>query len=162
MSVGFEFVDVVSSKEDWSVYKLEDGTIAKARFILIKAVREARRDEFGNPVYSLNSQNLVGSIPPKSLVKSPSPPFTPEELSSSIDKEDIEFKIIKEPWNEFHLADGTIIRAKMVLTMISRTNKFGSYGEPIYLTNAQPMIKAIVAESLKLKKEPPHPTFKPT
>ena len=50
----------------------------------------------------------------------------------------------------------------MVLNMISRTNKFGSYGEPIYLTNAQPMIKAILAESLKQKKEPSHPTFKPT
>lgn len=148
----FEFVDVVSSSEDWSIYKLEDGTIVKIRFVLIKALREATFDKYGNPVYHLNSQNIVGIIPLKSSVGTPSPSYTQDELASFVTHEDMEFETIKEPWNEYKLKDGTVIRVKLVLSMVSKTNKYESHGEPIYLVNSQPIIKGTI--SPKLRKKP--------
>jgi hypothetical protein len=155
-----EFVNVIGSKEDWSVYKLDDGTIVKMRFVLIKAIREANFDQFGNPTYSLNSQNVVGIIPLKSALGTPSPKFTPEEVASSVTDGDIKFKTIKEPWNEFQLEDGSTVNVKLILTMVARTSKFDEHGEPIYLVNSQPIVKGIIPPELRQKKEPPHPTFK--
>jgi len=161
MQHDFEFVDIVSSKEDWSLYKLEDDTILKIRFILIKAVREAEFDRFGNPTYSLNSQNVIGVIPSKSAIGSPSKPYTQEELASSVIHEDMKFKIVEEPWNEYKFKDETVVKVKLVLSMVSKTSKFDAHGEPIYLVNAQPIVKGIVPPKLMRKKEPPHPTFEP-
>ena len=143
MQKDFEVVEVVSSKEDWSKYKLEDGTILKIRFILIKALRETNLDQFGNPVYHLNSQNIVGMVPLKSSFGTPSPHITQEELSSSISHEDMKFEAIQEPWNDYELADGTKVRVKLVLSMVSKTDKYESHGEPVYLVNSQPIIKGL-------------------
>jgi hypothetical protein len=50
----------------------------------------------------------------------------PDEL------EELDFEIVREPWNKYKLSDGTILRSKTVVTKIYKTKKFNKYGEPIY------------------------------
>ena len=139
----FEFVDFDIVKENWSQYKLRDGTIVRIRFILLKTRKYKGRNRYGKPRYDINSKNVVGMIPNKSLLGKPSGPIPAEVLGQSIVDEDIQFETIKEPWNEYRLKDGTIIRVKLVLTIVSRTDKFDESGEPIYLLNMQPIMKGV-------------------
>lgn len=130
----FEIVDVVSVSEDWSVYRLADGTILKLRNVLIKAIRLPNFDERGNPLYNLNTETIFGTVPVKSILEKESAPFTQEELSRSVIDPNVKFEALQEPWNKYVLADGTEIRIKAVLDRASKTSKYGHYGEPIYLT----------------------------
>ncbi len=46
------YIDFKVIHENWSEYKLEDESILKARFILIKILDERGYDEHGNPIYT--------------------------------------------------------------------------------------------------------------
>jgi hypothetical protein len=129
----FEIVDIVSSTESWSMYRLADGTILKVRDIMIKAIRLPSFDPQGNPVYNINSNTINGVVSPKSVLGKESPPFTQEELSKSVVEPNMKFDVIQEPWNRYVLADGTEIETQVALETVSKTDKNGYYGEPIYL-----------------------------
>jgi len=145
-------VDFDIAKEDWNEYKLEDETLLKIKFLLIKVVKSNEYDDVGNPVYSTNSQNIIGVFSPKHLRGTPDErKYSPEELSSSIVKEDLGFETIKENWNVYRLKDGTTLSIKLVLSSLSRTSKFDSRGEPIYIVQTQPIFKGKVPPQLKKK-----------
>lgn len=142
MTEKFDFVDAKPVKENWSIYKLPDNTIVKIRYIVVKA-RRGPIDDFGQPSYGLNMKSVIGILPPKHLLDKPSPPYDKKTLVESIEAEDIEFEKIKEPWNEYKLEDGTVMKIKAVLTIISKTTKYDENGEPVYLMNFQPVVKGI-------------------
>jgi len=54
-----EEVDFDTVREEWNEYKLKDGTTLKVKLVLIKVVRTDNHDQFGDPVYMVNSQNIV-------------------------------------------------------------------------------------------------------
>ena len=50
--------DVVG--EDWNTYRLKDGTVLKVKLVLVGVVRlKDKYDPMGNPVYMINSTNVV-------------------------------------------------------------------------------------------------------
>lgn len=152
-----EIIDFEIIKEPWNIYKSKDGSTLKIRFVLIKVIKEGI-DETGNPIYGINSSNVVGVIAPKNLKGTPSPPYTPKELASSIVEDDIAFDTVSEDWNVYKLKDGVTLNIKLVLVKVSRTNKFDSRGDPIYLVNSQPIVKpTLLKKSSSIKRE--HPTF---
>jgi hypothetical protein len=55
--------------------------------------------------------------------------------------QDLDFKEIKESWDEYKLEDGRKLFFKLILTMASRISKFDDRGEPIYLTQSQLLTK---------------------
>lgn len=65
VKLDFEIVDVISGREDWSVYRFIDGTIFKIRLVLVKALRYDTFDSNGNPNYLLNTQTVLGTVPPR-------------------------------------------------------------------------------------------------
>jgi len=140
MSEMEDIIDFKVIKEDWNLYKLNDGTLLKTKYVLIKVRREGP-DELGSPSYGLNSSNVIGIISPKKLLGPPSPAVSPKELPSFIVEDDVEFKAIKEDWNQYALDDGTILSIKLVLVKVARTSKFDSGGDPLYLVNTQPIVK---------------------
>jgi hypothetical protein len=148
-SEDFEIIDVASAHEDWSTYRLTDGTLLKVRDVLIKALRLSSFDEQGNPIYNLNTQTISGVVPTKSILGKESAPFTQEELTKSVIDPNMKFDIIEEPWNKYVLADGTEIEIKTVLTTVSKTNKYGHHGEPIYLTARTFNFKTNIASKLR-------------
>lgn len=78
----------------------------------------------------MNATTTVAVFSPPELKGIPSTKaYSPQELESSVEKEDLEFETIKEDWNEYALEDGTKLHVKPILTLISSTNKYDSHGE---------------------------------
>lgn len=134
----FEVVPFETVKEDWSVYKLRDGSTVRIRYILIKVLKRAQLDVFGNPTYDLNYGTVAGVIADPSLLGPPSPRASPEVLNKSIVEKDIGFDPVTEPWNEYRV-ENNIMKVKLVLTKVARTSIFDEHGEPSYLLNSQPI-----------------------
>ena len=67
-----------------------------------------------------------------------------------IETVEVEFKVIKEDWNEYELADGTRIKMKAVTSIITRAiEEFDSDGNPLYLVKSSNVIALSVPEKLK-------------
>lgn len=63
-------INIKSSKEQWSEFTLEDGTVIKARLTVLSAVRlNEQYDQEGNPAYSLKLAPLVIFNSPDNLKK---------------------------------------------------------------------------------------------
>jgi len=69
---------------------------------------------------AMNATTTVAVFSPPELKGIPSTKaYSPQELESSVEKEDLEFETIKEDWNEYALEDGTKLHVKPILTLIS-------------------------------------------
>jgi hypothetical protein len=147
--LGFEIVDVVSGQEDWSIYRLMDGTIFKIRLAFVKALRYDNLDSSGNPNYMFHTQTILGAVPAKNSWGKPSPPYTQEDLQLSIVHKDLRFEALQEPWNQYLLSDGTKVHIQTTLTTASKTDKYDSKGEPIYIVNWVTNYKAEAPDALR-------------
>jgi len=69
--------------------------------------------------------------------------------------EKVDFKVVKEDWNEYELADGTRLKVKLVLVDVLRMPDYSPLGEPIYQIMSQNVVKCThVPEELKRKPKP--------
>jgi len=66
-----------------------------------------------------------------------------------IEAELLDYETIDEGWNKYRTEDGTVIKIKIVVSKIIRTNEFTQTGEPIYVVNSTNVIDAEVPEILK-------------
>jgi hypothetical protein len=67
-----------------------------------------------------------------------------------IETVEVDFKVVKEDWNEYELADGTKIKMKAVTSIINRAiDEFDSDGNPLYLVKSSNVIALSVPENLK-------------
>jgi hypothetical protein len=65
-----EQVEISSSSEQWNQYVLEDGTLLKLKPVATKVVRLVNQyDQAGNPVYLIQSNNVVSMDCPEKLKK---------------------------------------------------------------------------------------------
>lgn len=63
---------------------------------------------------------------------------------------EVDFKIIREDWNEYHLDDGTRIRIKPVASLIIRVpNEFDNDGNPVYLLKSSNVMSVSAPPALK-------------
>ncbi len=63
---------------------------------------------------------------------------------------EVEFKIIKEDWNEYNLDDGTRIKLKPIaVNFIRIKDEFDNEGEPVYLVKASNVLSVSAPENLK-------------
>ena len=68
-----------------------------------------------------------------------------------VDGEDLDFKTIREEWNEYQTSDGSTIRVKLVMTNIVKLkDKYDPTGSPIYVVRSS--IVLAVSPSEKSKK----------
>lgn len=145
-----EIIDFEVVKEPWNIYKLQDETILKTRFILINVVMEGI-DEAKNPIYYINSDTVLGVISPDSLIGEPSEKrYTSEERVDAIEQE-LNFEQIHEEWNEYQLKDDVTLKVKLVLTKVARTSLRDSRGQPVYLVSNQPLTNAVIPKELREK-----------
>jgi len=140
-------------KEDWSKYEVLDGKgTVWVRNIIIK-VRE--RDVSGVPPDQL--PETKDGLRPKGLLEGgiqtlstaffsselrgePSPPEELLNLATKPGGEEIPFKSIEEPWNEYLLAGKTptIIRTKCIATKMRFFPKiFNKFGDPVIHIDVQ-------------------------
>lgn len=132
--IGFKVKD-----EDWSVFQLADGATLKVKFVLINVLAKRSGKGFDG---SLQSQNVLGVYAPEDLRGKPSEPYTKEELAKSIVKDDVDVKkVIHQPWNEYELDDGLLLKVMVVPVHIARTGKYDKEGMPIYLVETTAIVK---------------------
>lgn len=63
---------------------------------------------------------------------------------------ELDFKTIKEEWNEYQVTDGSIIRMKVVVTNITRvTDRYDNDGNPIYVVKSSNVLTVSAPEKLK-------------
>jgi hypothetical protein len=65
----------------------------------------------------------------------------------------VEFEAKSEPWNQYSLADGTQLKAKMVLLDVVRLEEYNDKGDPVYQFSLQQIIGTEIPEELKRKKQ---------
>ena len=68
-----EDVEFETVKEDWNEYRLSDGATLKIKLVLVKVLRTNQYDQTGDPIYVVNSTNVVKAKVPKELKQKPSP-----------------------------------------------------------------------------------------
>ena len=67
-------------------------------------------------------------------------PISSEDLVAA---EDIDFEESKEYWNVYKLKDGTTLKIKLVIVGIKRLKKHNPDGTPIYVINAQNIVRTV-------------------
>ena len=155
-------VEFATRDETWTKYKLEDDTLLFGRLVITKIFRGEEYDSTGQPVYAWNSQSLFTTIAPRSLRSTPTlpPPTSLDPATTNATHVDFE-RPGPERWNVYELSDGSVLRLKLEITGILRTDKYGPDGDPLYIINNQPIQRLKVAESLIRKqkiaqREPSH------
>jgi hypothetical protein len=142
-------VEFSMKDEPWVKYKLEDGTSLFGRLIITKIFRGTDYDQTGQPVYAWSSQNLFTTIAPKALKSAPTNPPPTTLDPSSVNTTHVDFERVGvEKWNVYELSDGSVLRAKLEITGILRTDNYGPDGEPLYVVNAQIIPRIKVPENL--------------
>ena len=58
----------------------------------------------------------------------------------------------KEPWTEYHLEDGTILKTKQVVSEIWRVDgEYDAEGSPVYVVKTTNMVNVTVPDELRKK-----------
>ncbi len=73
----------------------------------------------------------------------------PEELAEA---DEVDFEQEKEHWNSYKLRDGSTLMVKLVLVGVKRLKRWNPDGNPVYVINAQNVVRvANVPKDLKSK-----------
>jgi len=136
-----EDVDFKIINENWSYFKLKDGTIIRGRVVVRKIVKRGV-DKLGYPLYDINYTNVFSAKVPEDLLREPGrEPIT-------LTKEDIEcefnypneVEVVKENIQRYETEDGYIIEIKLVPLKVLRLKKANRFGEPIYVIHSQVLV----------------------
>ncbi|TMI57269.1 hypothetical protein E6H16_10640 [Candidatus Bathyarchaeota archaeon] len=128
-------IEFTTKDEPWIKYKLDDGTLLFGRLVIAKIFR--------------GDQNIFATIVPKPLRGTPTNP-PPTSLDPNItNTTQVDFERVgPERWNVYEISDGSVLRAKLEITGILRTDKYGPDGDPLYIINNQPIQRMKVAANL--------------
>jgi len=66
-----EQLEFEGEKESWNKYRTEDGSIIRLKVVVSKIIRINQYSSSGDPVYMVNSTNLVDADVPDGLKKIP-------------------------------------------------------------------------------------------
>jgi len=66
-----------------------------------------------------------------------------------IEAEEVEFKVVAEPWCVYQLDDGYTIKMKLVVTQIVKTDRKDADGNPVYLARSSNVMAVSPPESYK-------------
>jgi len=150
-----EVVDFKVLKEDWSNYRLADGTLLKARLVVTKVVRTEQHDPTtGEPVYAFSNRTSMSTICRKDIKGPPSSlPTSLEMQASGAEVVDFESADQREKWNVYSLEDGSELRVKLEITKVSRSKFFDATGDPIYFVDSENIVT--VKSPPNLRSKPP-------
>ncbi|PAV13555.1 hypothetical protein ASJ81_03615 [Methanosarcina spelaei] len=117
-------------KEKWNFYKLSDGATLKLKIVLVKVIKEGQ-DSRGNTSLGFQVTNVVGVTPTDDMIG-----------STSLGKDEyVEVTSSDEDWNEYNLEKDVTLMIKPFISQVIRTGEFDSKKIPIYVVQAQPLIK---------------------
>lgn len=154
-------VEFSAKSEPWVKYKLEDKTLLFARLVITKVYRTDQYDANGQPVYAWSSQNLFTTVAPKENRGTPSDPPPTSLNAADYDVTPVDFERAgSEQWNIYELKDKTVLRIKLEVTGVVRTDKFTVDGEPFYIVSSGALTRMKVPSELLQKRVPKSTTQK--
>ncbi len=99
----------------------------------------------------MNAQNIIATHAPPSLRGQPTTTQvnladpTSYKILASLDFD----WMGEEKWNEYHLTDGTVLKARLELSTVARIDKYQGDGDPVYLVNtSQPLVRFKISEQV--------------
>lgn len=160
-------LDFRTIREEWMNIQLEEGTVIRFKSVLVRVFETGQHDPItGEPVYSVEGQNIVAARAPDELKGEPSE-FIPPIQDLIKKKKPVEVKIrgiTGDEWNEYELETGKRIRTKTVITKVLRIDGYyDKYGNPIYIVQSQmvatgsPEYEIIEGREKKDSTAPPSP-----
>ena len=138
-------------REDWNRYIIKDEKPIplKAKVVVSKIVKTDRYDEHGDPIYGVASQTVAVTDAPREVKGTPSRNIN---LATAYAKaKELEFESVEEKWNEYEVKDGTVVRVKLVVSGVQKTEYFVPDGDPLYNIQNDAVVKYIVPPDLKRK-----------
>jgi len=60
-----EDMEFQTGREDWNEYTVEDGYTVRIKLVVSSILKTGERDPQGNPVYIVQSTNIVKVLPPE-------------------------------------------------------------------------------------------------
>ena len=162
----FESVEFKVVKEDWQRYQLSDGSVLKARLILLNVARSTSQfNQLGEPHYVWNCLSPIPfaliSYPDAFRAEPTTTPITQATIAQSI-AENVDFDPVgkQDEWNVYNLIDGTVLRLRLNIPSIQRTKLHGPMGEPLYnMFSGHPDARLRVAPNLVKKGAPVTPSI---
>jgi len=150
-----EAVEFVVKNEPWVRYKLDDHTVLLARFVLSKVYRSSEYDAAGQPIYGWSSQSLFTTLASNEMKGEPTNPPPTSLTPGSFQATPVDFERVgSEQWNVYEFKDGTLLRVKLEITSVARTEMFNPDGDPYYVISSQTITRLKVPSGL-LKKQIP-------
>ena len=64
-SIEAEDMEFKTGREDWNEYTVEDGFVVRIKLVVSSILKTGERDPQGNPVYIVQSTNIVKVLPPE-------------------------------------------------------------------------------------------------
>jgi len=68
-SIEAEDMEFKTGREDWNEYQIEDGFAVRIKLVVSSILKTGERDPQGNPVYIVQSTNIVKVLPPETYAK---------------------------------------------------------------------------------------------
>jgi len=68
-SIEAEDMEFKAAREDWNEYTVEDGFTVRIKLVVSSVLKNGDRDPQGNPVYIVQSTNIVKVLPPETYSK---------------------------------------------------------------------------------------------
>jgi len=62
---------------------------------------------------------------------------------------EVDYKSPEEPWLEYHLSDGTMLKFRSTIMCVERSDKCDENGNPFYFVHSQQQWRTYPPESLK-------------
>lgn len=132
--------DVV--REVWCRYELADHAILKVKVVLTRVIKQ-QLETVGNPPlpntssqYSVDFQ-FITVVLTQEKGDPDTRTYSPQELESSIVRDDIRFVTETQDWNEYVADDGTRIKIQPLVMRVAKTTKHNARGEPVYRADMQ-------------------------
>jgi hypothetical protein len=72
-------------------------------------------------------------------------------LGRQVPGQEVEFSPTSEPFSQYTLEDGTVVKVKIVLLNAARLDEYNEQGDPVYQFQFQHIIGVVAPEALKRK-----------
>lgn len=145
-------VEFIVKSEPWTKYKLDDRTLLFVRFVMTKVYRTGAYDAANQPIYAWSSQNILTTIAQKEGRGTPSNPIPTSANVADYNVAAVDFERVgNEQWNVYELKDGTLLRIKLEVGSVFRTDKFTADGDPFYIVNTSNAVRFKVPPALLRK-----------
>ncbi len=132
------YITATPRKEEYSYYKLKDGTIIKVLF----RVNHVLVDPTSPQNFDVNFTNIVAVYVPKEKRKPGSFQLHASDTQSNeITEDDMEAVPLRENFSVYDLSNGRVLSVRTVAGQISKKRSYTKEGEPNYAVNTTPVIK---------------------